>query len=225
MEKDNIKFIDGKPYLITKASVLPTTEDNKDRLQIYRNSENKKFVIGFMNARSTKDAPHSVYITSNEKICGGDKVLLHNNWVVEAVDFIGNIGYKVSNRTAFLTFQQNDRKIITIKPSLEFIKKLIFSEIEPLNIDVLTELTGGGKEEVLLPTWDDDIKVTYNDIPYKLKQVSGGFHVIHTLKNNWNKNELYELFEKAKHDTLRMDGLYDKLPNGWVENILYQIDK
>ena len=232
MENNSIIFIDGKTYLKAKASIVPTSKDNdnRDKSQVYRHSENKRLVVGFMNARSSKDVPQRVYITTDEKIQEDDRVLLYTNDVVTAVDFIGHIGYKEIGGTKFKNFlPMIEKKIITSKLSLQFIHKLIETNLEPVNIDVLVELVGGNVEEVIEPIFGDEVVISYKNTPYRVKFDADGFPIVHLLKNNWNKEDMTQMLIKAISECNSEDGcLKDADPleaSKWVNNMLFQIDK
>jgi len=58
---------------------------------------------------------------------------------------------------------------------------------------------------------------TYNNI---LKVNSDNTINIRYIKNSWSREEVIELINKSIRETLRMDGLCDKLPNNWIEQNL-----
>lgn len=249
MEKDNIILIDGKTYLKAKASIIPTSRSNdrRDVHQIYQHSETEEFIIGYMNARSTKEVPCCVYITSDEKIFEDDNVLLDDNNIVKAINFIGHIGFKEIDGTEFRYFTPTDRKIISTtnnevgygdnvgafyhlsSPSEQFIGKLLSVNKKPINIDVVVELIGGGTEEVLTPTCCDEVIITYKNIPYKLKLDSDNHPNIHLLKNKWSTEELEQMLISAISECNATDGnLIGADPCEaaiWVKNAIIQIDK
>lgn len=233
MESSNIIFIDGKSYLKAKASILPSFNGRDDRnaSQIYRHTEVKNYTIGYMNSRSSKDIPHRVYITSDEKILEGDRVLLCSNEVVEAINFIGHIGYKEIGGTKFKHFYPMiEKKIVTSKVSREFTTKLIETNIECINIEVFIELVGGC-EEVITPTCCDEVIVTHIDKPYTIKLDSNGIPVIHTFKRYWGKEEVKRLLSKSIAECNSFGGDLQGIDpssvdaENWMNKVLQQMDK
>jgi hypothetical protein len=55
-----------------KVHLVSTNVDDKLRGSIYKHSENGSIVVGFLNARSTKDVPQHIHFTSDEEIKSGD---------------------------------------------------------------------------------------------------------------------------------------------------------